>query len=154
MPIIVTRPLPPPDGSNLSAVLSWLVDAIGKLIELVTGLVTLDANVRETRSLNAERAVLFASSVVTNLAIIRMQALVPTSVTETYTTALIQFDAGSGPGRWRADGGDPLAAATAAAGMPIPTGGFTLTLTGALNIRSFAVIAEAANLNMSITLFK
>jgi hypothetical protein len=118
--------------------------------------VFLDAAMRETRSLNAERAVLFISAVVTNAAVTRMVEINPLVQSKTYTTALVAFDAGSGAGRYRIDGGAPIpASAAAAAGMPIAAAGTQFMIFGQLNIRDFQVTAETAtNLDMSITFFQ
>jgi len=152
MPIIITRKSPIPQSA--ADALKWALEAASDALAYLKALVELDANVRNIRTKNAERAQSFVSAVVTNAAVLALQTLEPLVLTELdYTTALIATDAGSGPARWRIDGGDPLAAATAAAGMPLAAGQ-SLTLVGARNIADFRVIAEAANVNVSITLFK
>lgn len=153
MGLIITRPLPPPDGSDPKATGAYIVDVLGKLFELLDGLYSLDFKLRERRTLGAERAVLYVPLVVTNAGATRFRIAIPDTVTKNFTTALIQTDAGSGPGRYRYDGQDPLPLATAAAGLPIPTAGATVIITGAENISSFSVIAEtAANLQLSVML--
>lgn len=133
----------------------WFADALSKIVEFLKGLVLLDETVRRDRSNVAERAVLRSSAIVTNAAVIRFETLIPQVLIEIFTTAHIAFDAGSGAGRYTLEGTNPLAAATAAAGMPIPGGGAELVVIGILNIRSFAVIAETAtNMNLSVTLYK
>jgi hypothetical protein len=153
MPLIIRRQSPAP--STPESLIGWALDKADQLLAYLRALVTLDAATRATRSQQAERATLFVSAVVTNAAVTRLTDLVVGLLSETYTTALVSFDGGSGPGRWRIDGSDPTpATATAAAGMPIPAGGVVLTIAGRLNIQDFRVTAEAANLNMSVTLFK
>lgn len=153
--LVITRPKAPPSGKDPAAVFDWLIDALTKLLAYVGSLVSLDEELRKLRSESAERAVLFVSAVVTNAGVTAMQTIAPSVVTEVYTTALIMFDTTSGLGRWRDDGGSPVAAAGAASGMPIPAGISQILLVGALNIRSFQVIAEAGvALQMSIELHK
>jgi len=156
MPLIITRTEPRPNGTSIPKSLDWLMGIANQALEYLKGLVTLNADLRETRSLEAERAVLFTSAVVINTAVTVMQALEPRTAAETFTTMLVAFDAGSGAGRYRIDGSAPTPnSAIAGSGMPIPAGGYTLTIVGALNIRSFQVTAETATaLDMSITLFK
>ena len=150
MPLIIQRPKPAV-GSDMTAVSAWIIDALSQIIAALTSLVTLDSDLRAQRTTVAERGVLFEQAAVTNAAVVQFQALIPSVVVEDYTTALIAFDETSGPGRYRFDGAPP----TIAVGMPIPTNGTMITLVGALNIRSFQVIAETATaLNMSVTLFK
>src|SRR5262245_57815068 len=153
MPIVIQRPLPPPDGSNPQQTASWIVDTLGKLLKLIDGLYSLDFELRERRTLGAERAILYVPLVVTAAGVSRFRLLIPDVVTKNFTTALIQTDAGSGAGRFRYDGQDPIpATATAAAGLPIPAGGATIVITGAENIASFAVTAEAGNIQLSVML--
>lgn len=153
MPMIVTRPLPPPDGSNPQQSASWIIDTLAKILETLDGLYSLDTKLRERRTLGAERAILYVPLVVTAAGVSRFRTLIPDTVTKNFTTALIQSDAGSGPGRFRYDGQDPLpATATAAAGLPLPAAGGTIVITGAENIASFAITAEAANIQLSVML--
>ena len=154
MPLIITRPLPPPDGSDPKATAAYVVDVLGKLFELLDGLYALDFKLRERRTMGAERAILYVPLVITNAGATRFRIAIPDTVIKNFTTALIQTDAGSGAGRYRYDGQDPIpATATAAAGLPIPAGGATIVITGAENIASFAVTAEtAANLQLSVML--
>jgi hypothetical protein len=153
--LVITRPKNPPRGSDPAAVFDWLIEALTKLLAYVASLVSLDEDLRRLRSEAAERGVLFVSAAVTNAAVVAMQTIAPSVVTEVYTTALIMFDSTSPLGRFRYDGGSPVAAVGAASGMPIPAGFSFITLVGALNIRSFQIIAEGAGtIQMSITLHK
>lgn len=143
----------PTSGPELA---KWITDALQTLMSYMRALVYLDAPTRETRSLNAERAVLFVSAVVTNAAVTRMVDIAPQVQDKVYTSALVAFDAGSGAGRYRIDGGAPIFnSALAAAGMPIAAAGTQFMILGQLNIRDFQVAAETATaMDMSITLFQ
>lgn len=155
MPILLRSRTAKPSGSNPAAVFDWIMDALTELLEGLRGLVTLNGNVRETRSLEAERAVVFFGAIVVDTGPSRLRDLYGDVLAKTFTTALIQFDSAAGAGRWRADGPDPVSAATAVAGMPIAAGGLTLTIVGSANIQNFSVIGEpAATLNMSVTLYQ
>lgn len=137
------------------AVIKLALSALQAIIKLLQSLVTLDRATRQERSEGSERALIFTSAVVTGATPTRMDTLVPQVVNQTFTTALIMFDTTGGLGRWRMDGGIPNPVAAAASGMPIPTGFSSINVVGALNIRSFQVVAEPAQtLNMSITLFQ
>lgn len=150
MPLQITHRQPAPRSDN--PIVNYLIDLLGKLYDLVRGLVTLDEKVRADRTLSAERAVLFQGSAITTT-VLAMEVLIPDVINKDFTTAMIMFDGTSGSGRFRYDGQNPTSAATAVAGLPIPSGGFQLTITGALNIRSFRVVAEPAQaLNMSVML--
>lgn len=67
------------------------------------------------------------------------------SITEAQSAAkrfyqlVITFDAGSGAGRYRLDGGTPRPTE----GIPIPAGGVVLVITGGSNIQQFKMVAEA-----------
>jgi hypothetical protein len=153
MPMIITRPLPLPDGSNPQQTASWVVDALAKILKALDGLYSLDFELRERRTMGAERAILYVPLVVTNAGPTRFRIAIPDTLVKNFTTALIQTDAGSGPGRYRYDGQDPLAAATAAAGLPIPNAGATIIITGAENIASMSLIAEGgAAMQVSVML--
>lgn len=155
MPIQIKAKTPPPSASNPAGALDWALQAAKDLLHYVRGLFMLDQDVREQRTVNAERAMIFTSSTVTAAAVIRLRDLVNSlDAGEPFTTALIMFDSTSAAGRWRIDGGAPTAGGGAGTGMPITAGGGTLTITGLANIRDFQVIGEAANLLMSVTLFK
>lgn len=143
----------PTDGPGLAR---WITDALQTLMSYMRALVFLDANTRATRSENAERAVTFVSAVVVNTAVTRMVDIWPQVQDKVYTSMLVAFDAGSGAGRYRIDGGAPtFNSAAAAAGMPIAAAGTQFMVLGQLNIRDFQVTAETATaLDMSITLFQ
>ncbi len=133
----------------------FVLTALDAILDRLTSLVTLDRALRVERSEGSERALVFLSAVVTGAAPTTIAALWPQVVNQVYTTALIQFDATGGTARWRMDGAPPLPVAAAASGMPVPAGFSTMNIVGALNIRSFQVVAEPAQtLNMSITLFQ
>lgn len=157
MAIIIQRPQAPPSGSNPLAIIPWLVSTLTGILDALRGLLTLDADVRDTRTRVAERAVAFFQTgdggipALTDAAVLVFGNIYPDTVTQYFTTALIQFDAASDALRWRTDGQNP----STTVGMPIPANGYSLTITGALNIRSFAVICEAGGTaTMSVTLFK
>lgn len=153
MPIWIDRKKPLP--GDVAGVTKFLVDGLDAIASYLKSLVTLDRDVRQTRSEGAERALAFVSATVASGTVVRLADLWPQVVNQVYTTALVQFDTTSGLGRWRMDGGTVIAAAGPASGMPIPTGFSTLTIVGALNIRSFQVAPEGATaLTMSITLFQ
>lgn len=149
--IVITHQQPPPKSDN--PIVNFVVDLLRSILAKLAGLVSLDFDVRAERTLQAERGVLFVSSPVTAAAPVLLENVAPDVIVKDFTTALICFDSGSGSGRYRYDGQSPLSAATAAAGLPIPAAGFVITITGALNIRSFRVIGEPLQtLNMSIML--
>ena len=152
MATVIQHQEPQPQSGN--AFVDYLAGLLKSMLTALTGLLTLDAGVRAQRTVNAERGVLFGGATVVAAAVTSFEVLFPDVITKDFTTALIVFDTASGAGRFRYDGGFPVsAAATATAGLPIPAGGFTFRLTGALNIRSFRVIGEpAATLNMSVML--
>lgn len=151
MSLIIQHDAPIPQTGNRA--LDFALGVLNKMLTALVGLLTLDDKVRAQRTLVAERGVNFQGLVVTNAAVTAFEVLIPDVITKDYTTALIMFDTASGAGRFRYDGQNPVAAATAAAGLPIPAGGFQFRLTGALNIRSFRVIAEGGtNLNLSVML--
>jgi len=69
---------------------------------------------------------------------------------EKFSSMLLTFDAASGAGRFRIDGGQ----VTPTVGQAIPAGGITILLEGWVNIKNFRLIAEAgATLTFSRTLF-
>lgn len=151
MATIIKHVQPAPKTGN--AALDYAIGLIGRILTALLGLVSLDDSVRAERSEVAERAVLFASATVVGTAVTAMEVIAPDVITKTFTTALIMFDTSSGSGRFRYDGQNPLTAAAAASGLPIPSGGFQIVITGQLNIRSFRVIGEPAQtLNMSVML--
>jgi len=153
MPLVITRELPPPDGTDSRATVKYIVDILSKLYELIRGLVTLDENVRQQRTIAAERGVFFIGS--SSAALISFETLIPDTITQDFTTALIQFDATSGAAHYRYDGGTPNALGLSTSGMPVPAGAFQIVLVGALNIRSFKIIGDAAaTVNLSVTLHK
>lgn len=155
MPFIISFPPGAPSLKNPVALIDWAVQWAKAVLNALRGLVSLDADVRELRTLNAETAELFVSAAVVAGAVTRLRDLEPRVITQAFTTALIMFDGAAGAGRWMVHGPDPTSAATAAAGMPVPAGGATLVITGQRNIANFAVIGEpAATLNMSVTLYK
>lgn len=152
--IRIIRPEGRPTLQQPEAILNYSLDAANAIVEALKALVLLDRPVREARSLNSERGGTFVGAVVTNAAITRIADLVPSVINDVYTTLLLRTDAGSGAFRWRIDGGNPQAAALATAGMPGAAAGDTLNIVGQLNIREFAMIAEAGNVNASFLLFK
>lgn len=108
----------------------------------ILALVKNDAELRKIWSLAAPRACYFASGTVTNAA--------PQVINEAnsgngevfYQLAVV-FDITAGAGNYRIDG-PAAAAAVPAGGIPIPSGGGTLIITGADNIRNFSMIAQGA----------
>lgn len=69
---------------------------------------------------------------------------------EIYASLILTFDAASGAGRFRIDGGDP----TPTVGKQIPAGGVIIRIKGYENIRNFRLIAEAgATLTFARELF-
>ena len=155
MPIQIRQELPPPSAKDPKTAIDWALAQARELLHYVRGLFMLDLDVREQRTVNAERAMIFTSATVTAAQVTLLRDLVQAlQADEYFTTALIMFDSTSAAGRWRIDGGTPTAGGGAGSGMPITAGGGTLTITGLANIRDFKVIGEAANLLMSVTLFK
>lgn len=59
---------------------------------------------------------------------------------EKFSSLLLTFDATSGSGRFRIDGGTP----TPTIGQAIPSGGITILIEGWVNIKNFRLAAEAA----------
>lgn len=150
--IIIEREAPPLTQDPLA---KWIVKTLSSILQALSALVSLDANLRETRTLVAERAVNFFGAVVTDTTVQQLREVFPECLTQNFTTAFIAFDVASGAGRYRSDGPFPDPAGAPTDGLPIPTGGYTLTITGADNIRDFAVIAETGStLNMSIQFYK
>ena len=151
MPLVIQRKAPKPDGNDPQAMWNWLIDILSKIYDALYGLFTLDAEVRAIRTVAAERAVLFTG--VASAVLISFETLIPDTIVKDFTTAVINFDAGSGAGRYRYDGGIPSNVNAPTSGMVIPAGAFQLTIVGALNIRSFKAIGEGgATLNLSVTL--
>jgi len=107
----------------------------------VLALIRSDAALREIQGANAPRACYFTAGTVTNAA----AQSIPQSFSgtgEIFYQLVIVFDVTAGPGNYRIDGPAPTAAL--GGGIPIPTGGGTLVITGNDNIRNFQVIAQGA----------
>jgi len=107
----------------------------------VLALIRSDAALREIQGANAPRACYFAAGTVTNAA---AQTIVEANsgTGEIFYQLVVVFDVTAGPGNYRIDG--PPATAALGGGLPIPTGGGTLTITGHDNIRNFSMIAQGA----------
>lgn len=132
-----------------------IIDApgIAKLVELTSYGLKQDASLRILQAQNAPQAFNFdqrgfqgaASAVlptamqnpVTGNEVYRFQEAQAQG--KLFTQAIITFDAGCGSGRYRIDGID----ATTVQGIPIPSGGVVLVITGDNNIRNFSMMAEA-----------
>jgi hypothetical protein len=115
-----------------------ILSAIAKEI---LALIRNDAELRRLWSLNAPRAQQFAAGTVTNAAVTKITIANSGNGQVFYQLAIV-FDPTSGAGNFRMDGPDPTAAI--GGGLAIPAGGGTLMITGADNIRNFAVIAQGA----------
>lgn len=154
MAIVIERPAKPVSNDPIT---KWIIQTLTTIRDALVGLLTLDANVRETRTLVAERAVALFGIVVdiTDPTTFLMREAYPDSVTQNFTTALIVFDATSGAGRWRSDGVRATVGTAPGDGLQIPQNGYSLTVTGADNIRDFSVAPETATpLNMTIQFYK
>jgi len=104
-------------------------------------LIRSDAALREIQGLNAARACYFAAGTVVNTA--AQGILEAASGTgEIFYQLVVVFDVSAGAGNYRIDGPAPTAAL--GGGLPIPSGGGTLTITGHDNIRNFQMIAQGA----------
>jgi hypothetical protein len=156
MPFVINLAPKQPNANDPTAVFGWFMSWAEAMLKALRGLVYLDFGVREVRSLHAESANVFVSAIVVSTGVTRLRDEFPIVQDKVFTTALIMFDAGSGAGRFRLDGQDPIpATATAAAGMPVLAAGGSLVITGQQNIARFAITAEGATaLNMSITLYQ
>lgn len=102
-------------------------------------LIRSDAALREIQSQNAPRACYFTQGTVTSAAATTI-AQAFSGNGEFFYQLMVVFDITAGAGNYRIDGPAP----TTAAGVPIPSGGGTLTITGNDNIRNFQMIAQGA----------
>jgi len=118
----------------------------------VLALIRADAALRQIQGANAARACYFGSGSITNAAAVGInEARAGTG--EIFYQLVIIFDITAGAGNYRIDGPDPTTAL--GGGIPVPSGGGTLTITGHDNIRNFSIIAQgAAALPFARYLFK
>jgi len=122
---------------------SGVIDApiLSVIAKEVLALIRSDAALREIQGANASRACYFASGTITNAAA-QVINEANSGTGEIFFQLVIVFDITSGAGNYRIDGPAPQAAL--GTGLPIPSGGGTLTITGHDNIRNFSIIAQGA----------
>ena len=102
-------------------------------------LINSDASLRKIQGANAPRACYFTAGTVTNAAVVNIVEAASGNG-EIFYQLVIVFDVSAGAGMFRIDGPAP----TTTVGVPIPSGGGTLTITGYDNIRNFQMIAQTA----------
>ena len=107
----------------------------------VLALIKSDAALREIQGSNAARACYFGAGTVTNAAA-QVINEANSGTSEIFYQLVVVFDVTAGAGNYRIDGPAPTAAL--GGGIPIPSGGGTLTITGHDNIRNFSMIAQGA----------
>jgi hypothetical protein len=100
-----------------------------------------DAALRELQGANAARACYFAAGTVTN-AVAQVINEANAGTGEIFFQLVVVFDITAGAGNYRIDG--PAPGTALGTGLPIPSGGGTLTITGHDNIRNFSMIAQGA----------
>lgn len=118
----------------------------------VLALIKSDAALRALQGVNAPRACYFASGTVTDAA---AQTIVEANSGngEIFYQLAVIFDRTAGDGNYRIDG--PAPTAVVGGGVPIPSGGGTLIITGFDNIRNFSMIAQTgATMPFARMLFK
>lgn len=115
---------------------------LASIAKEILALVRNDQELRKIWSLNAPRACYFATGTLTNTA---PQVIneANSGNGEVFYQLMVIFDITAGAGNYRIDG-PPAAAAVPTGGVPIPSGGGTLVITGQDNIRNFSMIAQGA----------
>lgn len=101
-----------------------------------------DAALRELWSKNAPQACYSEGGTLTNAAVQAISQAFPGNG-ETFYQLVIGFDVSAGPGNYRMDGINPTVT-PGTGGMPIPSGGGVLVITGHENIRGFRMVAQSA----------
>jgi len=115
---------------------------LSSIAKEILALIRNDSELRKLWSINAPRACYFAFGTVTN-AVSQEINEANSGNGEVFHQLMMVFDITSGPGNYRIDG--PKAQALVpGGGIPIPTGGGTLVVTGHDNIRNFSIIAQGA----------
>lgn len=133
---------------------------LAKLAALLRSIAQLDAPLREIQSRNAPAGSYMGngtpgdnsgtSATLTDAAIIDIPEA--RSGQETFYSCSVMFQSTAGSGRYTVNGTPPKATGT---GLPIPSGGGQLTISGMDNIRKFRMIAETGQtLNFVYQLFK
>lgn len=98
----------------------------------------------------SDKAMFFEQGPVSDLAVTRIARVA--AATESYSILMIQFSETSGRGRFQITGAPPTAAGV---GMPIISGGSTITIRGVDNINNFQMIAETGQaMEYNALLFK
>jgi len=116
------------------------IPGLAKLVAQIAALLRNDAEVRAEQANNAPQASDFDDQTATGITGATIYKITPAlSGSKRYYQLVLTFNAASGSGRYRMDGPAPQPAV----GIPIPSGGVVLTITGAANIQNFQMIAEA-----------
>lgn len=119
---------------------------LAKLAAMVAAILRQDATLRETQSNNAPRASLMGNgtgitfdgtnATLTASAIVKIPEA---QQQETFYQVQVFFPTSAGSARYTLNGVVPTAGGN---GIPIPSGGYTLTITGSDNIKNFQMICE------------
>jgi hypothetical protein len=98
----------------------------------------------------ADKALFYEQNTVADTAVVKLTRT--QAQAENYSILIVTFSETSGRGRYQITGSDPTAAGV---GMPIISGGSTLTIRGIDNINNFRMIAETGQaMQYNALLFK